>query len=70
MLKRFIHFLFHGCGWSVENRIYYYEGKPYMGYILCYDYVMFGIPTYDRVAACHDKEALQRELDIRGIVLG
>ena len=56
-------------GYFIDKLVYYYEGEPYLGYILCQGYVLFVIPGYDRVGIYCDKESLLNSMKILGIKL-
>jgi len=71
-MKKFLHkiFGFKHIGYVAVSRIYYADGiEPCVGYELCYKYKLLWLDCYERVAVCHDKEYLQKELDIRQIEL-
>lgn len=66
-MKKIKNFLFHNNGYRIEEMIYDYEGSPYLGYILHYEWSLFGIRGSDRIAICCDKEILNKELEIRSL---
>jgi len=49
-------------GHFIKEHIYDFGGKPFIGYILCREYVMFGIPGYDRLGVYIDKADAEKEL--------
>ena len=51
-------------GMFVNQRLYTYNGKPHIGFELCQGFVLFGIPGYDRLYICHDKETLDETLEV------
>lgn len=42
-------------GYFIQTHLYFYGGKPAVGYVLCKGYIMFGIPGYDRIGVFVDK---------------
>jgi len=69
MLKRIWNFIYKDLGYSIEKRIYYYESEPFLGYIICSDWRFLGLHGFDRIAICHDKKSLDKELELRDINL-
>jgi hypothetical protein len=45
-------------GYFIQEITYPYEGKLYIGYMICKGYVIFCIPGYDVIKYCCDKESL------------
>ena len=54
-------------GYTAIERFYMYNGKPYMGYVLVKNYVIFWIPGYDRISVFIDKESLEEYLELNSI---
>lgn len=54
-------------GYFINNIRYYYNSKPYLGFQLCKGYRIFGIPGYDTLALCCDRESLENELKVLNI---
>jgi hypothetical protein len=55
-------------GFFVNKRPYtHVDGKNYVGYELCQGYVILGIPGYQRLDLCHDKNSLDETLEILGV---
>jgi hypothetical protein len=67
MINKFINFFKNGfntnAGYSTLDRIYYYDGKSYLGYVLVKNYTIFWINGYDRIAICSDKKELNETLE-------
>jgi len=66
-MKKLKYFLFHNVGYRIQEVIYDYECKPYKGYILYYEWSIFGIHGTDTIAVCCSKDALDKELSIRNL---
>ena len=59
MLKTIINFLFNeNVGYFINEHVYYYEGQPYIGYVICQGFRFFGVYGYTRIAHAHDKQTL------------
>lgn len=66
-MKKLKYFLFHNVGYRIEELIYDFGCKPYKGYILYYEWSLFGIRGTETVAICCDKKSLEKELTIRDL---
>lgn len=52
-------------GYFLKEHIYYYEGKPYVGYVLCRGYIMFGISGHTKIDTyTNKKEAVDSLLSL------
>lgn len=69
-IKSFFKSGFRLCtGHSLATQLYYWEGKPQIGYIIRRHYVIFWIPGYDRIGAyATQKEAVDSAKEL-GITL-
>jgi hypothetical protein len=63
-IGRFFKNGFKSTGISVEEKIYYYDGKPQVGYIVYQNSIIFWLPTKDRIVICNDIDQL-KEINIR-----
>ena len=52
-MKRLFNF---NTGYFLKERIYHYDGKPCIGYILCKGYILFGLSGYDKIDVYVDKQ--------------
>lgn len=70
-MKKILHkvFGFKHIGYVAVKHIYYDGIEPCIGYGLYYKYKLLWLDCYDRVAICHNKEYLEKELSIREINL-
>ena len=58
-MRKLFNFLFNDdLGCFVRPHYYEYEGKTYVGYILCRRYRFFGIEGESRISHCHDLDDL------------
>ena len=64
-MKRLLNFIksgFRELGYKYHPIIYWYEGKPKVGYVITNNYTFFWIPCYDRVSLCISKEELEETI--------
>jgi hypothetical protein len=60
-MKRIIKFLFNpDTGYFLKYRYYYFNGQPYIYYVVCHGFRFCGIPMSDRVAYCYDMYAVNK----------
>lgn len=63
MLKKIVNYLFNdNVGYFVQEHIYFYEGRPYIGYVVCQGFRFFGIYGYTRIVHTPDKETLIEDI--------
>jgi hypothetical protein len=61
---------FRSCtGHSLATHLYYYEGKPQIGFTIRKHYVMFWIPGYDRVGVYVTQQEAVEDAKKLGITL-
>lgn len=63
-IGRFFKNGFKSTGISVEEKIYYYEGKPQIGYVIYQNSIIFWVPAKDKIVVCSNKEEL-KEINVR-----
>lgn len=51
-------------GYFINEVSYFYEGRTYIGYVLCKGYVLFGIPGYDKIDCFVDKSDAYGHLEV------
>lgn len=66
-INKFIKFIKSGfdsnIGYSILERVYKYNGKVNIGYILVKNYNILWIPGYERIAICCDEKELNDTLN-------
>jgi hypothetical protein len=65
-MKHILNFIksgFTDIGYNYHSIIYWYEGKPEIGYVITYDYRVFWLPTYTRISLCLTIEEVQETLE-------
>ena len=67
LINRIGYFIFHTDEHFINKHIYYHEGEPNMGYVICFGWYFCGIFGYDRIAVCCDEKQVMKELEIRAI---
>lgn len=62
-MKKFFKKIFNtNTGYYLIERVYEYNCKIYIGYVLCQGYIMFGIPGYKRLGIFVDKSEADEAL--------
>lgn len=54
-------------GYRIQELIYDYDCEPHKGYVLYYEWSLFGVRGSDTIAICCSKTALDKELSIRNL---
>jgi len=74
MLRFLMNFILSGfqthTGYTLATHLYYYDGKPQIGFVLRKHYVMFWIPGYDKVETFVTQKDANDYIRDHGIVLG
>ena len=52
-------------GTFIKELVYYYEGKAYVGYIVCRGYILFGLFGYDRLEYCLTKKEAENSIFLK-----
>jgi len=61
---------FRSCtGYTLATHLYYYEGKPQIGYVTRKHYVMFWISGYDKIGVYLTKQEALESAKQLGITL-
>lgn len=69
-IKRLYNYLFNPhLGYCIGGVMYYYDGSPYIGYVLYSKYRFCGIVGHTRIAYCYDREDLNKTMDRLNICL-
>jgi hypothetical protein len=64
-MKKIINFFnraFEELDYTYYKQMYWYKGKPYLGYVIVQNHRFFWLPMNRRVAVCCDKEELDKTL--------
>ena len=54
-------------GYTVNERIYTYNSKPHLGYVVVKNYIIFWITGYTRIGLFVDRKAMKEYLELNSI---
>lgn len=63
ILMKIFKWLFNeNTGFFINSIPYDYDGKTYIGFVICQGFRFFGILGYTRISHCVDKEEVNKEI--------